>query len=66
MEYEQAATIYTKHASAQQIAALQPNRKLSEAKGGRWIMRNTNGFLAYVTSSGKVLNSRFQEINPAN
>lgn len=27
---------------------------------GRWILRNTNGFLAYVTTTGQVLNQRFQ------
>lgn len=29
---------------------------------GRWSLRNVNGFLAYVTSTGKVLDSKFQPI----
>ena len=29
---------------------------------GRWILRNINGFLAYVTATGQVLNHRFQKI----
>ena len=29
---------------------------------GRWILRNVNGFLAYVTSTGKVLDQHFQTI----
>jgi len=31
-------------------------------KNGRWTLRNIKGFLAYVTSRGKVLDSRFQQI----
>lgn len=45
---------------------LQPNKKLSnQDKSGRWILRNTDGFLAYVTTSGKVLNRRFEQIGGA-
>lgn len=41
----------------------QPNQSLSQQdKNGRWILRNVAGFLAYVTNTGKVLNSRFEQI----
>ena len=64
MNFEQAVKSYTEQAGIGNGVVLQPNRKLSEVKCGRWIMRNTNGFLAYVTSTGKVLDSRFQQIKP--
>ena len=42
---------------------LQPNKNLSnQDKSGRWILRNANGFLGYVTTTGKVLNRRFEQI----
>lgn len=31
---------------------------------GRWTLRNVNGFLAYVTTRGVVLDQRFGRINP--
>lgn len=39
-----------------------PRESDSECRNGRWILRNTYGFLAYVTSSGVVLDFRFQRI----
>lgn len=39
-----------------------PRESDSEFRHGRWILRNTYGFLAYVTSSGAVLDFRFQRI----
>lgn len=42
---------------------LQPNRNISRMdKTGRWIFYNINGFLAYVTPTGKVLDARFQPV----
>ena len=47
-------------------AALQPSKQKSgQDKGGRWVLRNINGFLAYVTTHGKVLNRSFQPIGEA-
>ena len=41
----------------------QPREIASEMDStGRWILRNINGFLAYVTSTGKVLDQHFQTI----
>ena len=67
MTFDQAVDHYQKAAEAELAGGngvIQlPSTKNSKIGGsGRWILRNTNGFLAYVTSSGKVLDSKFQQI----
>ena len=40
-----------------------PSKAISnQDKNGRWILRNCRGFLAYVTSTGKVLDEKCQRI----
>ena len=66
MTFDQAVEHYQKAAEAEFAGngvIQQPSTKHSKmGSSGRWILRNTNGFLAYVTSSGKVLDSKFQQI----
>jgi hypothetical protein len=60
MNFDQAVEIYS---AAFNTEALTPNRNQSSLDhSGRWTLRNVTGFLAYVTSTGKVLDQRFQSI----
>lgn len=44
-------------------ATAQPSQGLSEVdQQGRWSLRNLNGFLAFVTQGGRVLDGRLQPI----
>lgn len=63
MNYENALIAYT---AAHGEGVLTPSTKLStQSKGGRWLLRNVNGFLAYVTSTGIVLDHKFQKVEVA-
>ena len=42
---------------------IQPSESASKmGKSGRWVLRNTNGFLAYVTSTGKDLDGKYHMV----
>lgn len=64
--YEDAVEAYfvsNETANGHTYGLSQPRESDSEMDAtGRWILRNTNGFLAYVTSTGKVLDQHFQQI----
>lgn len=63
MNYENAVAAY---AAAYGDGVLMPSVTLSwQSKGGRWLLRNVNGFLAYVTSTGLVLDRKFQRVEVA-
>ena len=66
MNYEQAISAYFNAVEQSHwgpVSVLQPRKSMCEVdKSGRWILRNTYHFLAYVTNTGQVLNSRFQRI----
>jgi|688.fasta_scaffold544850_2 hypothetical protein len=60
MSFDQAVEIYS---AAFGTEALTPNRNQSSLDHSRrWTLRNVNGFLAYVTNTGKVLDQHFQSI----
>lgn len=62
MTFDQACEAYT--SAIQNGTPLQPSTAhSSQDANGRWVLRNVNGFLAYVTTTGKVLDQQFQEIN---
>ena len=66
MTYEEAVQAYVdanKKVHGHTHGLSQPREIASEMDStGRWILRNINGFLAYVTSTGKVLDQHFQTI----
>lgn len=66
MNYEQAISAYfnaVEQTHGRPVSVAQPRESMCEVdKSGRWLLRNTHDFLAYVTSTGQVLNSRFQRI----
>lgn len=63
MNYENAVTAYM---AAYGDGALTPSVSLSkQSKAGRWVLRNVTGFLAYVTSTGLVLDRKFQRVEVA-
>lgn len=60
MNYENAVTAYM---AAYGEGVLTPSANLStQSKTGRWVLRNVTGFLAYVTSTGVVLDRKFQRV----
>ncbi len=62
MTYDNALNAYATIGTAWG-ALPQPNKNLSnQDKNGRWILRNINGFLVYITQSGKVLDQKFKQI----
>lgn len=66
MTFEDAVEHYTKaceEAFGHTLGLQMPRKSGSDQdKSGRWILRNTKGFLAYVTNTGKVLDAKFQPI----
>ncbi len=66
MTFDQACEAFTNalKEAPHNYVPTQPSRQLSsQDANGRWVLRNVNGFLAYVTTTGKVLDQQFQEIN---
>lgn len=64
MKYEEAIEIYSTAVDTGEGSALQPIEALSEFSHGRWVLKNDDGFLAYVTVAGKVLDHQLHEIGP--
>lgn len=64
MTYEEAVQAYTnacEQAHGHTEGLCRPNEMESDQDAnGRWILRSINGFLAYVTQDGKVLDHKFQ------